>query len=218
MVVSYNRKSLYSVEKLSGTMHGRKKMISRRKMAGRPGAENGPNLSLEYLQSQCTIFHPFNKVGGATNNWIARCHSQLVYLLYCQSLGEITDRHFSRQNCLRRPRRPIHRWRKHSNLNRISPHRRSTIAAPHNTTQFLMNDIESRYKKCVYSEDSDLFLTTKKDVENFNTNGTVGFQKFDKCCEEDVSSFTDEDTIPYMFDKGFGLAEFERLYNENCIE
>jgi len=137
--------------------------------------------------------------GGLADNLTVSKHSKFCRFSQSHDVG------YKHAYCQRSCAMKI---RQRSDTKRLSCHERFQAKAPHNTTQFLINDHESRYRNCVYSKDSDPLLITKGDVENLDVNIVV-----DSLLNRNHSDI-DEDRMPYTFDKTFELFEFEQLYNE----
>ena len=127
------------------------------------------------------------------DNWTVSKHSKFCRFSHSHDVGD---------------KQVFYRHRRRSDMKRLSCHEKFQAKAPHNTTQFLINDHESRYRNCVYCKDFEPLLSTKGDVENRDVNILV-----DSIRNRNDSN-TDEDRMPYTFDKSFGLFEFEQLYSE----
>lgn len=83
-------------------------------------------------------------------------------------------------------------------------------SAPQNTTQFLINDLASRYNKC--SEDS---ISDEIEIgENNEKIDVLNGKLTNECNKDDRFSNSISDRMPCTFDKMFGLKEFESLYND----
>ena len=129
------------------------------------------------------------------NSWKARSRSQ--YCSQCHCLREMRSCGHpeflikrNRLSCVQRPK------------------------APPNTTQFLMNDHVSRYRKSVYSKDSDPFLTEKENILSYKLSDASDISYSN--ASVDITNSREEDRMPYTFDKIFGLKDFEEMYSGAC--
>ena len=166
----------------------------------------GPKLKTQHHRSHSRDNHSFTIPCEFTRRPMHNCPMeydfQQLCVAHCHCFGNM--RAFShRRQCMKRKKHPFHITR---DLCAEIPRAK----APHNTTQFLINDQMFRYRNCVYSNDFDQSLSAQEEVEKYMLNASLDTlrDKRDNICH------TDEDRMPYTFDKMFGLIEFEKLYTD----
>ena len=209
------REKRMTVESLDGMNYGLERSLrgnptQRSKLVGSYGRPTSQSFQpfyfkCSYFQSNC---YANEEVRRAKSSWI--CGYHLPHRSYCinRSLSDSRAKYGRRSE-------PISTRTKRSTFKTHQYEKKSQASAPENTTQFLMNDLESRYKKYVYSEDSNSFskvirdnVTIDSDIDAMKTQlPSPACKKEEFFCESAV-----KDKMPFTFDKTFGLMEFENLY------